>query len=74
MKNQDGERKIDLQILIDLCERRYEKSLEVSPKIEQFKIGNSTLRAQAQNEGYCVTSDNARKRSKPRRSRVAGEA
>ena len=35
--------------------------------------GNSTLRAWAHNEGYCVTSDNARRRSEPRRRRDVAE-
>ena len=36
--------------------------------------GDSILRAWAHNEGYCVTSDNARRRSEPRRSRHEAEA
>ena len=39
MKNQGYGPKIDLQILIDLCERRYEAPTDVCPKTEQFKIG-----------------------------------
>ena len=34
---------------------------------------NSTLRAQAQNEGHCGASDNGRRRSKLRRSRCVAE-
>ena len=34
---------------------------------------NSILRAWAHNEGYCVTSDNARRRSESRCSRGVGE-
>ena len=43
-------------------------------KVHLNKKRNSILRAQAHNEGYCVTSDNARRTSKPRRSRGVGEA
>ena len=32
------------------------------------RYGNSILRSLAHNEGYCVTFDNARRRSKPRRA------
>ena len=39
-----------------------------------FAKVNSILRSQAHNEGYCATSDNARRRSKPRRSRDVAEA
>ena len=35
---------------------------------------NSILRAQAHNKGYCAMSDNARRRSKPRRSRGVADA
>ena len=42
-----------------------------NPYIECQGEGNSILCAQAHNEGYYATSDNARRRSKPRRSRGA---
>ena len=38
-----------------------------------LNMNYSILRAWAHNEGYCVTSDNARRRSEPRRSRGVGE-
>ena len=40
----------------------------------QRRQHNSILRAWAHNEGYCVTSDNARRRSKPRQSRDEAKA
>ena len=41
--------------------------------LSKIILRNSILHAQAHNEGYCVTSDNARRRSKPRRSRGVSE-
>ena len=40
---------------------------------KDFAAINSILRAWAHNEGYCVTSDNACRRSEPRQSRSVGE-
>ena len=51
-----------------------QKKLDEDSRGIDMDSDNSILRAQAHNEGYCATSNNARRRSKPRRSRGAGEA
>ena len=59
--------------LIDFVYQRLRQARYCRSRIKNWYYF-SILCAQAHNEGDCVTSDNVRRRSKPRRSRGVGEA